>query len=218
MDPDWWMLGKLHAYQVQQRPFIHLDSDVYLWKPVPERVRIAAVLAQSPEDGHSLPWYDSDVCESTIRSQGDGWIPLEWSWYRLRVVSQQAACCGIVGGNDLEFFRQYASIVIRILENPRNRAAFNTLGDKKVFNPFFEQYLLCACAAFRGIRIEYLFDSFHTAITPGRAAELGYTHLISGAKSNPIVADRLEQRVARDFPESYERCNHLARSEKIKRT
>jgi hypothetical protein len=29
-DPNWWALGKLYAYAEQQRPFLHVDSDVYL--------------------------------------------------------------------------------------------------------------------------------------------------------------------------------------------
>lgn len=194
---------------MQSQPFIHLDSDVYLWKPVPDRMLTAPVLAQNPED--AVAWYNGDWCERIIRLQGDGWIPLEWSWYRLREVPQKAACCGIVGGNDLKFFRRYASTVIRILGSRRNRSAFDRLSDKKLFNAFFEQYLLCAFAAFEGIRVEYLFESFEAAMTPGRAAQMGYTHLQSTAKSQTQTGDRLEQRVARDYPETYKRCNDLAR-------
>jgi hypothetical protein len=29
-DPAWWSLGKLYAYSLQQEPFVHIDSDVYL--------------------------------------------------------------------------------------------------------------------------------------------------------------------------------------------
>jgi len=209
-DPDWWMLGKLHTYRMQPEPFVHLDSDVYLWKPLPERLLTAPVLAQHPEDGRWLPWYDADFCESTIRSKGEGWIPIEWCWYRTMATIQQAACCGIMGGNDLSFLRRYASTVIGVLESPRNRSAFARTEDKKTYNPFFEQYLLCACAAFHGVRIEYLFESSDVAFLQSRATEFGYTHLIAGAKSNPAIAGRLEQRIARDFPERYERCAALA--------
>ena len=208
-DPDWWMLGKLHTYRLQREPFVHMDSDVYLWKPLPQRLLTAPVLAQSPDHTRWLPWYDAEFCESTIRSQGDGWIPIEWCWYRATAATQQAACCGIVGGNDLDFLQRYASTVIGILESPRNRSAFGRLSDKKTYNPFFEQYLLCACAAFHGVRIEYLFESADAPFFPGRAAELGYTHLIAGAKSDPEIAGRLEQRIARDFPARYERCTAL---------
>jgi hypothetical protein len=212
-DPDWWMLGKLYAYGVQPEPFVHMDSDVYLWKPLPLRVASAPVFAQSPEDaGNGMPWYDAATCEAAIRSHGEGSVPPEWIWYRTSGCPQEAACCGILGGNNVEFFQRYAATVIALLENPRNRAAFAELGDKKLYNPLFEQYLLCACARYHGVRIEYLFESFVQAISPGEAASAGYTHLISSAKSNADVARRLELRIKKDFPESYERTYCLQAS------
>src|SRR5690349_4701476 len=33
--PDWWTLGKLWTYRAQSEPFIHIDSDVFLWKRLP---------------------------------------------------------------------------------------------------------------------------------------------------------------------------------------
>lgn len=208
-DPDWWMLGKLYTYHLQRAAFVHIDYDVYLWKALPGRLTSAAVLAQNPEDPREHSGYDAEACESVIRSLGDGWIPPEWSWYRAQKSIQQAANCGIVGGNRSEFLSEYAEIVIRLLRNPLNRAAFNTLGNKKLFNTFFEQYLLCACAAYRGVEIEYLFESMADAVTPIRAEELGYTHLWGGAKMDRAIANRLEGRVARDFPECFDRCNHM---------
>ena len=207
-DPDWWMLGKLHAYRMQRMPFAHLDSDTYLWKPFPERVTLASVFAQSPEGADpGGSGYNPDLCEALIRSRGDGWIPLEWTWYRTQGSAQMAACCGVLGGNDLDFFQKYAGFVIQILEGPLNRHAFSTLADKRMHNPLFEQYLICACAAYHGVPIEYLFESYEQAIE--QAAQAGYTHVIASAKSNPAIARRLEERVAREFPEMYETCRRV---------
>src|SRR5262249_42856235 len=33
-NPDWWALGKLYAYRMQTEPFVHIDSDVFLWRPL----------------------------------------------------------------------------------------------------------------------------------------------------------------------------------------
>jgi len=109
-DPDWWMQGKLHTYAEQQEPFVHLDCDVYLFKPLPERLMTAAVLAQNPEEvSPRAPWYDVEACELAIRAHGDGHIPPEWTWYRTFVPDQKAACCGIFGGHCLDFIRAYAT-------------------------------------------------------------------------------------------------------------
>ncbi len=211
-DPDWWMLGKLHTYRSQQQPFIHLDYDVYLWTPLPHRVVSAPVFAQNMEE-IGAAWYDVELCERVIRAEGRGQIPVEWSWYRSSSSRQQAACCGILGGNDLRFLHHYAGVAIQLLEDRGNRAALSTLHDKKLYNPLFEQYVLCACAEYHQVRIEYLFESFGEALA--QSAYAGYTHLIAGAKANPEIAGRLERRVANEFPESYERC--LTLSERYER-
>src|SRR5262249_39056566 len=37
-DEEWWVLGKLMAYAAQTAPFLHLDNDVVLWRPLPTAV------------------------------------------------------------------------------------------------------------------------------------------------------------------------------------
>src|ERR1700733_2703918 len=37
-DPAWWALGKLVAYSLQDQPFVHIDSDVFLWKSLSKEV------------------------------------------------------------------------------------------------------------------------------------------------------------------------------------
>ena len=83
-------------------------------------------------------------------------------------------------------------------------------------NILMEQYpLLAAClqfhqqhpqSAYRALDVGYLFDSTDDAFDESVAARAGYTHLIGGAKSNPVLLDRLAARVQRDYPEYYERC------------
>jgi len=211
-DPDWWMQGKLHTYAQQHEPFVHLDSDVYLFKPLPPRILQAAVLAQNPESvDSSSHWYDVPACELAIRTRGDGYIPPEWTWYRTFVATQEAACCGIFGGHQLDFIRDYASTVLRLLRNPGNRHAFDRMPSKRHQNPFFEQYLLAACAGYHKVKIEYLFPSFSDAYST--AANIGFTHLMADAKRNANVSARLDQRVARDYPKAYERCEALFKNE-----
>src|SRR5437588_499165 len=48
-DPRLWMLGKLYAYRAQTEPFVHLDTDVILWKRLPTGVEGAPVFAQNPD-------------------------------------------------------------------------------------------------------------------------------------------------------------------------
>jgi hypothetical protein len=203
-DPDWWMLGKLRAYKQQRHPFVHVDHDVFLWKALPTHVASAPVFAQHPEDaGHNQTWYAADFCENLIRDRGEGVLPLAWTWFRRSGRPQVAACCGILGSNNPDFIRTYAGSAIDLICSPRNRAAFDSLGDKTRHNPLFEQFYLCACAAFHGVEIRYLFDRYPSN---DEADQLGYTHLIGGSKTEQMVIENLESRVARDYPDRYKSC------------
>src|SRR5262249_30914952 len=126
-----------------------------------------------------------------------------------------AVCCGIVGGGAVEFLNYYADTAIRMIQHPRNRAVWASIGSTVADNILVEQYLLSACVAFHGRRkdskyagttMRYLFRSSEEAFDDSAAARAGYTHLIGGAKSEPNLAHRLEERVRREYPDYYRRC------------
>lgn len=215
-DPDWWALGKVWTYRAQTEPFIHLDSDVFLWKPLPRALASAPVFAQCPEvfvPGFS--YYEPETLELAVSEGGQVWLPVEWVWYRSVGVEQRAASCGIFGGNRVDFIRHYSDQAIRLIEHPDNRAGWSRMEGKIRHNILFEQYFLAACveyhrsraaSPYRGIEIKYLFDSMDHAFDPDEAVRLGYTHLIATAKKNPEMARHLERRVERDYPDYYGRC------------
>jgi uncharacterized protein DUF6734 len=215
-DPAWWALGKLYAYRAQREPFVHLDSDVYLWQPLPDGLISAPVLAQNPEPfmpGYS--YYQPEAIDAVLGAGNGGWVPPEWTWYRTSQIGQRGECCGVFGGNRVDFIRHYATQAVRLLEHGANRTAWQRL-DRKVDHAILvEQYLLAACieyhrahgdSHYRDIDINYLFASMDDAFNPESAERAGYTHLIAGAKRNPAIAHDLESRVAEDYPDQYERC------------
>lgn len=222
-DPEWWVLGKLYTYRAQDVPFVSIDSDVFLWKALPERMQSAALLAQNPENfPFDSGWYRPQVYDVALKATG-GWLPPEWEWY-VAQRGTQAICCGILGGRRVVFLNDYADRAIRLIEHPRNRTAWSLLGNKIGDNILFEQYFLSACLAYHrqresspyhDIDVAFLFDSPEGAFTPQRAREVGYTHLIGGAKGNPILAERLQERVAQSYPAHYERCIQFLNEEII---
>lgn len=214
-DPGWWVLGKLWTYRAQREPFVHLDSDVFLWKPLPSRLANAPVCAQSPEWFPRTPdsWYRPMLYDEAI-SAAAGWVPEEWRWASSEEFSQ-AVCCGFLGGTAVDFIAYYADLAIRMIEHPGNRVAWDALGSPISDNILVEQYLLAACLGFhrgrpgshyRDIDVAYLFESSEVAFDEASAARAGYTHLIGGAKRSPALMRRLETRVERDYPELFARC------------
>ena len=213
-NPDWWISGKLYAYRAQTEPFVHLDNDVFLWKALPERMTTAPVLAQNPECftfGDEDSWYRPEVYKATVEST-EGWLPDEFDWY-VSSRGNQPMCCGLFGGNRVDFINYYADKAIQLVEHPRNQRALPLL-ERKVLHSFMvEQYFLTACifyhqkqekSVYRDVYIECLFNSYEEAFRD--AEKVGFTHLLGGAKRNPEFAETLEKRVARDYPDRYERC------------
>jgi hypothetical protein len=214
-DPRWWVLGKLWTYRAQCAPFVHIDSDVFLWKRLPRALEQAQVFGQNPEEFpfDDASWYRPLRYDQAIRDVG-GWAPEEWSAYTSRACNT-AVCCGIFGGTAVDFVAYYADLAIRMIEHPRNQPAWEAVGSPVSDNILLEQYLLAACVDFhrqsphsshRRVRLAYLFDSSEAAFEPGNARRRGYTHLIGGAKSNPTLTDRLRARVEQEYADFYETC------------
>lgn len=219
VDPGWWALGKLVAYSLQDQPFVHIDSDVFLWKPLPHSVVSAPVFAQCPEF-HANDCYDSP--ESIERAFADyqAMLPAEWEWARSKGENYfREENCGILGGTGLEFLRYYARTAIDLVLGPDNAAVWSALSYKTSSNMIvIEQFLLSACLGFhrfhptspyRGVQIKHLFSSWDEAADANHAARAGYTHLMGGAKSVSAVGKRLEERVRRDDPAYFRRCRKI---------
>ncbi len=212
-DPDWWMLGKLVAYGRQTSPFAHIDSDVFLWRALPERVASAPVFAQNPEQHLAGRDYRPADIDLALRDSG-GCLPPEWEWGNSRGPVLQAENCGVLGGQDAEFLRHYASSAIDLLLRPENRVGWDRLPDKQQYNFVIEQFFLSAClgyhaarpdSPYHGVWAAYVFPSWTEAFDPNHAARAGYTHLMA-AKRHAAAGRRLEARVRRDWPDFYRRC------------
>jgi hypothetical protein len=223
-DPEWWSMGKIYAYRAQEKPFVHIDSDVFLWNPLPKRVESAPLFAQNPEY-LSEGWYYYPQDFIAFVKHVNGWVPEELIWYSAQVKGQRGDCCGIFGGNQVNFIQYYANTAIKLIENKTNFANWPHLTRKSTHMMLVEQYMLAACIEYqrktpdshyrhyRDIRIEYLFDPFPEACNPAKVKEVGYTHLWGDAKRNRNIGDRLEKRVARDYPQLYWRCIEYLKSQ-----
>ncbi len=221
-DPTLWVVGKLLSYSLQNEPFVHLDTDVFLWRPLPTRLVTAPVLASHPEQ-----WWAGDprsgpraVEEAFGRSGLD--LPAEWEWARSHWGEvMHEANCGIVGGTNIDFIRHYAQLALDLVLNPRRSAAWQAVPDMEPLNMIIEQFMLAACldyhrsnpdSRFKGVHARYLFPSTQAAYDPPYATRLGFTHLLANSKADGRVARRLEARVEREDPVFYRHCVALSES------
>lgn len=214
-DPDWWALGKIHTYRLQEEPFIHLDNDVFLWLPLPESLVHAALFAQNPEPFMpGTAYYQPERIEGALAGV-NGWLPKEWTWYRASRQVLCGACCGIYGGTRLDFIHHVANLAFKLIEHPINRAVFSHLKDKGHLMVLLEQFLPAASVEYHrsrsdspysGVSIAYLFDDVADLFNPKHAARTGYSHALWGVKKNPKVLKLLEKRLWRDDPAQFDRC------------
>jgi hypothetical protein len=212
---DLWMLGKLVAYSLQDRPFVHLDADVFLWRPLPPRLAAAPVLAQHPENHGAGQWCGPRVIEDAFGRAGLR-VPAELEWARSQSTRRyREANCGILGGTSASFISYYAKLALDLVLNPRYAPAWASIPDREPLNTTVEQFLLTACAdyhrsdpasPYRGICLRYLFPSAGDAFDSGLAALAGFTHLMAEAKQNADVTTRLERRLRSEDPDYYARC------------
>ena len=201
--PRIWALGKLVAYSLQRQPFVHLDSDVYLWRELPGELATSPIFAQNAEDDLWRRGYDPDAVESRIAN-----VPAPWNHSRESGSGNWAPCCGILGGTNTSLIRAYAESALQWIRvsGSNSWAELETVTEPCIH---IEQYYLACFADYHRAKFTFLFkkpdDSYDLSI----ARRYGYTHLIGGAKKNPEVLARLEARVKRDWPEYYERVNAI---------
>lgn len=178
-----WSLGKLHAYKhiaEKGRPFLHLDYDVILHKPLPARITEAAVFTQSVESfsdpdpfAYGIGTFVS-LCPSTQ-------VPLDFQW------PTYAWNMGIFGGHDCSFIGSYTDRALALVYAPENKDVWlhdNILPNTWSYATIPEQYYLQVECYVAGMGMEALFDGWPS---PENARAVGYTHLMSSKNAQPVV-------------------------------
>src|SRR5262245_15965932 len=213
----YWTFGKLWAYSLQDEPFIHIDYDVFLWNKLPERILAAPMFGQNME---------CDIWQVDIYRQGYKALcghlkhkPHDWIAIYPYVHKHDIAInVGIIGGNDIEFLRKYASTAIDMITHCENKEGFeiiqrlNKLTDGNVAhgcNVVTEQYLYSRiCLAQRRWNdMQLLLDTKEICadnaphISVNRLCkEIGFTHLIGlKAKQHTDTMQRLKHRIKKNY-------------------
>jgi hypothetical protein len=219
VDVGWWAVGKIVAYSLQTESFVHLDNDVFLWKPLPQRLVQSPVFSQCPENFHTAEEWSGPAHVERAFAQHGLTLPAEWEWSRSHGGDRfREDNCGIVGGTRTDFLRYFANLALDVVMNPQNAPAWARLPEKEGYNMIVEQFLLGACldyhrfhpdSPYRGISMRYLFPSFEQSFDEQNAARAGFTHLLGDAKSHPYIAGRLEERIKSADSAFYRHCVQL---------
>jgi len=197
----YWSLGKIYAYKLladKKQPFLHLDSDVFLFEPLPEQLLNSRVFAQHLEGQPGVGVNEKYLLKHFY----------EVFTYAPFVYTEPsfAPNMGIFGGTDTDFIGRYAMTALKFCLD-QSKALIQDFLWKRVGEltnqptdwvraAISEQYILWAQAQQDNVPIEYLMTDEErireTERTDGEPPV--YTHLTTH-KSNPGVMDSLIRRL-----------------------
>jgi DNA-binding HxlR family transcriptional regulator len=196
-----WALAKIHTYQMQNKPFIHVDGDVYIYAPLSEDLLTSPLVAQSIEIGFEN--YQQVLNKVKEKFQ---YIPLILS---KSLPSQDMVYnAGILGGSDTNFFKEYAQIAIDFVK--KNQHIYPQLNESSSsYCMLFEQYLFSIMVKESGLEVDTLFkEPFHNQLYPGLSdfllqTEQKYVHFMGITKTNRFKLKQLINEFRQNYPHFY---------------
>jgi hypothetical protein len=195
-----WSIGKIYSYRLQNEPFVHVDSDVYLWEGLPDEYQKSEILVQNSEQGYAeyermlidyieRYWGKSDIIDDFITRNGLS-----------KIISFN---CGVFGGTNVDFINRYSKEAINFADVINEK--FKTDQSIKYCTPcFFEQSILAMM-----LEKENIFPSLVIDGSKSHNPNFRYTHLAASAKKSKEADVRIKRRISMDHPGSYDLIKQL---------
>ncbi len=210
VDPYIWTYGKLYTYSLQQEPYLHVDSDIFIWDRFDPRIEKGKIVVQSAE-------INDKYYRPILKQMHNMHMPAFPGSLKDRSIVVYNT--GVVGGSDLEFLQHYAKLAMSYIQlNSDHLQEINKGG----FAVTIEQWLLHELVAASKKDVEPLFgpisdysgniEFFKMELTPEKVK---FIHPLAGTKKLKKIENSIEQRLRLLYPEYYFRINELCRQQKI---
>ncbi|AMP99736.1 hypothetical protein AY601_2858 [Pedobacter cryoconitis] len=212
--PNLWALGKIYAYRIQSKPFIHVDGDVYIWEKFNQTLEGSSLICQNKEEGES---YDNFYRQIFFP------IALNLNYYpgvldkSININNSiKAINAGILGGHNINFYKTYTEKAFQFVD--KNISHLHKINVSS-FNVIFEQFLFRALADEAKQDIHYMHAD--ASVPPyffeftGVPSKTKYIHISGRSKVEKYLADCLEYRVKTDYPDDYYRILKLMKKNQI---
>ncbi len=207
---DLWALGKILTYSLQKEPFLHVDSDVYIWKKFRPALISASLVAQNQDCNH--PAYQRMLSQMEALQ-----FKMPAAMVRERKAQPDifAVNAGILGGQSIEFMKEYTELAFSLVDN--NLELLSQV-ETAAFNPVMEQYLFYCLAQEKQLPIQYFFSEVDYGNAPFDYVRFwdinyndsGYIHLISGFKKDMAMVESMAFRLRAEYPAFYYQILSLA--------
>jgi hypothetical protein len=209
-----WAYGKLIAYCEQNKPFVHLDNDVFLWNPLPSRILNAHLCFQSHEPFNLVGYNYYNLLKPCFKK-----APVKPQVIIDNPVYDYAYNCGICGGNDLKIFPEWKKTSEEYIFAPENeRLFFIDFRELLIHqNLFHEQYFLACLVKKHQLRGKVeVMDKDAMKINKGLdLTKPRYTHLWGTTKKDAGMMAKVRMTLFYQERELFDRVDKFCRENKI---
>jgi len=210
--PALFALAKIYTYSIQTEPFLHLDSDVFIWHKPDDSFLRAPLMAQNIDKNLGL--YPETLNEINKHFTYIPSVFLKENYERKDIYASNA---GLLGGSDLTFIKEYCRQAFDFID--RNK---NDLGKLKVnsLNFIIEQYLFYQLADKANVPISHLngivdVPIFKDYIKFDDFPHVQMAHPVGGFKKYRHVCDHVAKKLRKDYPEYYYRIINMVRNSDV---
>ena len=202
---DLWALGKIYSYGLQNEPFLHVDSDVFVWEKFDNKILDAPLIAQNIE----IDFTFDKIILSEILEHFENVPSSIPKIFPENLISSNA---GVIGGRNYNFFKEYSKLSFSFVDNNQQNLSNVNIG---LSNIIFEQYLFTCLAYEKKIDIVYVLHDignlYHKYLCDfqGVSHRTQYVHIIGPYKKDLFSEQWLEERLLYEFPAYYYRILDL---------
>jgi len=185
--PEWWAYPKVWVYARQDKPFVHIDNDVYLLEKLPDWTTNIELFFQNREDMSEGYGYEKRKLEFER-------CPHKPSDY-LNILT--TFNYGVAGGRNMDFFKRHLRMVDDYLFHTDNKDYHDGYPNKWDSNFFFEQY-------FGGCLVHKMGLMRQAGVLFDGLADRSYkmVHLWGPSKREPENIEKVILRLDKQFPEA----------------
>ena len=188
-----WSLGKIYACKIQKEPFIHIDIDVILFKPLPESFLKSEAAFQNIETESQKYWY------KWLLDHADTNYKEKPKWFDAKQI--RAYNCGIIAFNKLDVIQEWwdeSLNYIKFLDDS------NYDYDHHLSCLIYEQFCVYCICQYYNYNVDLLTfygkeeERFFGTLDEELAKKLGYTHLIAASKRQPLIEKKVRERLLKE--------------------
>jgi hypothetical protein len=188
-----WSLGKIYACKIQDKPFIHLDNDAILFKPLPESFLTSEIGFQNIETEEQEKWY------MLLLNHAEKNYNNKPRWFDAKYF--KAYNCGIIVFNKLDIIQEWWSEALKYIDYLDNSGFDYNHHLSCLIYEQFSIYHMCQYYSYDVNLLSFYGtpEQRNLGFLPDDLSEkLGYTHLIASCKRRPEVELKIRNRLRKE--------------------